>query len=240
MRDVLTVPVPEGGSLIIASDNSGAIGLKEDDLVHVPYDVLSYFSFRVAAMECIAAGGEPISVVLHNFCGNGAWGELTSGIRKGLQELGMKDIPITGSTESNFSLLQSAVGLLVLGKMSFEGGKLPHFNEEWKIAVIGLPLVGNEVIKKAEQIVPLSIFQEISKLQEVLVWPVGSKGVLYELNQLFSDVKIEKDSVIADVDMMKSSGPATCFIAVFQGDRETEITKLAGNYLHSVQIKIMK
>ena len=67
-------------------------------------------------MECIAAGGKPFSVVLHNFCGNDSWGELVKGIEKGLKELNLQDVSITGSTESNFHLQQSAIGLVVLGE----------------------------------------------------------------------------------------------------------------------------
>src|SRR3954452_5049017 len=118
MRDIVRIPFNGEDSLIIACDNSGAIGMQEQDLVHVPYETVAYYSFRVAVMECIAAGGEPIAVVLHNFCENEPWDELVNGIEKGLRELKLSDVRITGSTESNFSLLQSALGLVVIGKKS--------------------------------------------------------------------------------------------------------------------------
>jgi hypothetical protein len=234
MRNVLTLPFQGKNTLIIASDNSGAIGMKKNDLIIVPYETTAYYSFRVAVMECIAAGGEPISIVLSNFCGDEAWEQLTRGIQKGLNELDLK-VPITGSTESNFDMQQSAIGIIVLGKKTI-GKTEPHFNEQLKIAIIGLPLVGNEVIEQGEQIVPLPIFQKISRLEGITVWPVGSKGILSEMTKMFKDKAFIKEQVITDVDIEKSSGPATCFIVLFQESLETEVKKIAECYFHSVQI----
>jgi hypothetical protein len=237
MRNVVTIPLSGSETLIIASDNSGAIGLKSNDLVQVPYETVAYFSFRVAVMECISAGGEPISVILSNFCGNEAWEELIKGIQKGLAELNLRDIPISGSTESNFDLTQSAIGIMVLGKKSPEIREVLDYNERSKIAIIGKPLVGNEVIEQEDQIVPLSLFQKVSKLADVVVWPVGSKGIFCEMNRMFTNKKFLKEKKYLDLDIFKSSGPATCFIAVFQEDSEEELQKLTEDYFHLLSIK---
>ena len=69
-RDVTLIALNDSETLVLASDNSGGIGLKDMDMVKTPYDVVAYYGFRVAVMECIASGGAPISVVLHNFCGD--------------------------------------------------------------------------------------------------------------------------------------------------------------------------
>lgn len=236
MRDSITIPFHGEDSLVIASDNSGAIGMKEYDLVHVPYETVAYYSFRVAVMECIAAGGEPISVVLHNFCGNEPWVELSSGIQKGLLELNLQDVSITGSTESNFSLSQSAVGLLVIGKKPSDETTEIEFCDQLRFAVVGMPLVGSEVIGHQDYIAPLSIFREVSRLKDVMVWPVGSKGILAEMNQMFSHVSFTIDRVLTDLDVLKSSGPSTCFIVVYHVSQEDELEKLAGDFFHSVQI----
>jgi hypothetical protein len=236
MRDIVTIPFNDVDSLIIACDNSGAIGIKAQDYVHVPYETVAYYAFRVAAMECIAAGGEPISVVLHNFCGNEPWDELVSGIEKGLRELKLSDIRITGSTESNFSLLQSALGLVVLGKKATAQSTDYAFSKYSKLAVVGLPLVGNEVIEQKDDVVPLSIFQEVSMIQNALVWPVGSKGILYELNQMFPNDKLSQEMVVTSVDILKSAGPSTCFLAVVQPDQEETLKKITGSFFHSLEI----
>jgi hypothetical protein len=237
MRDILTIPFGYEDSLIISSDNSGAIGMKQGDLVHVSYETLAYYSLRVAAMECIAAGGEPISVVLQNFCGDEHWEELVRGIRKGLHELELAQIPITGSTESNFQLNQSAIGLFIVGKQHIRGtNEVYEYNENWKLAVIGVPLVGNEVIEQEQHVVPLSIFQKLCRLKHGIIWPVGSKGILYELNQMFDQVRFTKEQVITELDIVKSSGPATCFIMAYAGDMEEKMKEIAGEYFHAMKI----
>lgn len=237
MRDVISIPFQDKESLIIASDNSGAIGMKEHDHVQVSYETVGYFSFRVAAMECIAAGGEPVSVILQNFCGNESWSALVNGIQKGLTELNRKDVMITGSTESNFHLRQSAVGLSVLGRKPVDKKTELVYSEQLQLAVIGLPLVGNEVIEQHEKVVPLSLFQKICNLKEVMVWPVGSKGILFELNQMFPNQRITPDRLRTMIDVLKSSGPATCFIVVYHPVQEEEIRQLTSEYFHSIKIK---
>lgn len=236
MRNALTIPFQGAGSIIIASDNSGAIGMKKDDHVNVPYETVSYFSFRVAVMECIAAGGKPNAIVLTNFCGDEAWEKLTNGIKKGIAELELKNVVITGSTESNFSLTQSAIGVIVIGQKPLENMEEKHFNESYKIAVIGKPLVGNEVIDQKDQVAPLPLFQKIRRLDGITVWPVGSKGILSELNRVFKNKPFLIDQVISDVDVGKSSGPATCFLALYGENLEREIKRLAGSYFHTVKI----
>ncbi|MFJ7726485.1 ATP-binding protein [Neobacillus sp. NPDC097160] len=237
MRDIITISFNSEESLIIACDNSGAIGMKQQDSVHVPYETVAYYSFRVAVMECIAAGANPISVILHNFCGNEPWEELLQGIKKGLRELGLKGVSITGSTESNFSLLQSAVGLIVIGRKSTGKKKEFPFSDKVRFAVIGLPLVGNEVMDQTDDIAPLSVFYEISHANDVMIWPVGSKGILAELNQIFPNERFNQEMVSTSVDVGKSSGPSTCFIVVYHVDQEENVRMIAGRFFLPLQIK---
>ncbi|EKN65718.1 hypothetical protein BABA_19036 [Neobacillus bataviensis LMG 21833] len=237
MRDIITIPINGEESLMIACDNSGAIGMKEQDIVHVPYETVAYYSFRVAVMECMAAGGQPMSVVLHNFCGNEPWEELLQGIQKGVKELGLKDISITGSTESNFIMLQSAVGLMVLGRKYLDKRTELLFSNHLNVAVIGLPLVGPEVITQSDDIVPLSVFQDINNLDDAMIWPVGSKGVLSELYQIFAKKKFTAEMITTNIDLLKSSGPATCFIVVYDANHEEQVRKLAGDFFHQIKIE---
>jgi hypothetical protein len=236
VRKVVTIQFGGTETLIIASDNSGAIGMKKGDSISVPYDTTAYYSFRVAAMECIAAGGEPLSVVLSNFCGDEAWKELERGIQRGIDELHLEHVLITGSTESNFLLQQSAIGIMVLGRKLHGKNEDISFNDESKIAIIGKPLVGNEVIGQDDQIAPLPLFQKTCRLEGITVWPVGSKGVLSELNRMCKNQTFFKDQVITDVDVTKSSGPATCFIVLYEENAEAELKKLTGSYFHPVTI----
>lgn len=226
MRDAIVIPINEKESLVISADNSGGIGMKEQDVVKVAYETVGYFSFRVAVMECVAAKARPLAVVIQNFCGDKEWEELVKGVQKGLVELGLEGVQITGSTESNFPLVQSAVGLNVVGLKSLEEKKV-DFTE---LAVIGLPLVGNEVIECAEEIAPLSLFYQVSLLEDVLVWPVGSKGVQEEINRVMPG-----ETFSCNIDLHKSGGPATSFLVGFRPEKENELKQLAGRYFHSLK-----
>lgn len=225
MSDSLVLPFSESESLILSSDNSGGIGLKENDFVQVPYEIVGYYSFRVAVMECLSVGGNPISVVLHNFCGDEAWEGLSKGIMQGLDELGL-DLPITGSTETNMPLLQSALGLIVLGKRRNDLAMQP--NHSRKIALIGRPLVGEDVLKQQEWVAPLSLYKSLCELEGVEALPIGSKGIAYEWKHLDRRGEGVPECISNRVDIEKSSGPSTCFLLAYPLYLEEEIKRKAG------------
>lgn len=228
-NDALLIPFNDYGELIITSDNSGAIGLKKLDEVKVPYEVVGYFAFRVAYMDCVAAGGEPLSVIVMNFNGDEAWVPLQRGINQALEQLEMIHLPMTGSTESNFTLQQSATAITMIGKMS-----KPTISEKItvddRIAIIGKPLVGNEVIDNEVDIAPLSLFQWCSKQDEILtIIPVGSKGIANEFANKFPGINV---SFSKEINVEKSSGPSTCFIIIYKKEFHPVIKEKAKKWLH--------
>lgn len=225
MRDVLNLPVQAGGSLIFASDNSGGIGMKKADVVTASYDVVAYYSFRVAVMECMAAGADPIAVVMENFCGEQAWSELEAGVRQGQAELGLS-IPITGSTETNMEMVQSALGILVIGQKKEEEEKVAS----GEMGVIGTPLMGEGVINHPELIAPLSLFKWCCEQENMTILPVGSKGIANEWLHLDPSGTIPQ--AVESLDLNASAGPSTCFIIVFDPEKEAEIAAKAGHWFH--------
>ncbi len=237
MRDGTVIGLGDE-TLIITSDNSGAIGQKEHDQVSVPYDTVAYYAFRVAVMENIALGGVPVSIVMHNFCGGSEWEALVSGVERGKRELGFDhEITITGSSETNMPLLQSALGVVVIGKQKHELREV-CLDDTTRFAVIGKPLVGEEVVNEKDAIAPLELFRWISEQEGFqAVLPVGSKGILYELNELVDGVEVVESMVQTDLDVYKSSGPATCFIVAYDGAVENQLCKRAGLHFNRVDIK---
>jgi hypothetical protein len=235
VRDILVIPLTEKENLVIANDNSGSIGMKSNDAVQVPYKTVAYYSFRVAVMECISAAAKPIAVVIQNFCGDKSWDELIEGIEQGISELEKMHIKITGSTESNFVLNQSAFGLTVLGKRkaNIQSDKL-KFNSGTSIAVIGSPLVGQELLEMEKQVVPLSVFMEVCGIEDVVTIPVGSRGILHELNTLFEGTPFTEQNVDSTVQLTKSSGPSTCFVAVCPTEKLHELKSITGRYYHEL------
>lgn len=234
-RNVSVVPMHDNDALVIAADNSGSIGMREKDAVQVPYDVVSYYNFRVAWMECVAAGAVPFSAVLHNFCGDGAWSNLVEGIESGIKEASETDISLTGSTETNFEQEQSAVGLTIIGRRAQNTEPAPVYSMDIHVAVIGSPLVGPEVVERPDDIAPLWLFAWFSRQDEtVALMPVGSKGILYELERLFAEQSLTFSS---SLDLEKSSGPATCFVAVYREAISEKVKGQAGGWLHEVGIR---
>jgi len=232
MRNVVTVPLHEGECLVIASDNSGGVGVKEWDQVQVSYCTVSYYSFRVAVMDCLAAGAQPVSIVLHNFCGDEYWDELVSGVKKGLAELNLTHLSITGSTESNFTMKQSAVGVVVIGRKAVATQEL-SFQRNMKVAVIGRPLVGKEVVIRESEVAPLELFNKLANQKEYHLWPVGSKGIRYELSRMF---KKNFQEVITDIDLEVSAGPATCFIIAYPEKKESIIKGYSKELFHPINL----
>jgi hypothetical protein len=231
-RDFSIIPLSEHQSLLIAADNSGAIGMKDLDTVKTSYDIVAYYSFRVAFMECLSGGGKPISVVLHNFCSDESWDSIMSGVQKGLKEAGYPDIKVTGSTESNFHLLQSALGLVVIGLMDGPYVEPTFSVNKKKFAVIGSPLVGEAVLSESHQVIPLNLFQELCALNGTEILPVGSKGILHELKTILDSPQITKDNVRCEVDLLKTSGPSTCILMAFPSELEVQIKNLTGHLYH--------
>ena len=235
MRDIITLPLAGGEEWVIATDNSGAIGEKALDEVKADYETLAYFSFRVAAMECLAAGASLESILLHNFCGEKAWSRLRAGIEKGLAELGLGDIPFIGSTESNFDLKQSAMGITVMGKRPLPSPDFMSSLPDWELAVVGTPLVGDEVMAQQEKIAPLGVFSQLLALDDVVLLPLGSKGIFHELSRLPAGKFKRPEEVVSSVDIFKSAGPATAFLIVYPAWLTKEIKNRCQEWFHAIE-----
>lgn len=195
-----------GDGFILTTDNSGGIGEKEEDLVHVPDTVTAYFAARVALLEQWAADAKPTAICIHNFSGDGSWDKYVTGVTQVFQEAQLETPPITGSTETNIPLKQSAMAVTMIGKKQYALKKAG--NCTW--FVYGKPLVGHEVMDEAMAIASLHKLR--IALQNGIVqklWPVGSKGIEEEIRQIFQDASIQ---VTSDVNCQKSAGPATAIL----------------------------
>ena len=231
-RDVLSISITDKDELIIASDCSGGIGNKPDDAVQVDSEMVGYFGFRVAVMECLSAGARLMAVQLMNFTGDTVWEKYASGVRLGLSELDMEDIPLTGSSESNFNLNQSALGVTCIGMRRKQRHFLPQ--KDLSYALIGVPLVGKEVLIHRSSIAPLGLFHLCIHHPSIVdLLPVGSKGVRHELSLLIGK-PLKRGDVDSTQDLDKSSGPATSFIISYNKEEEQNIRKLTGSHFQSL------
>lgn len=228
LTDVTIMPIGHNKELVIASDNSGAIGSKQHDEVQVTDEVVSYFACRVAYMDLLRIGGNLLTIVMHNFTGDDAWQQYEKGVHQFLKESKEKNITITGSTESNFPTLQSGLGVTMVGiRKKQKPKKQLEINTSY--AVVGKPLVGEQVYTYPDDIAPLSLYKQLATLKEVIdVVPVGSKGIQTEWEQLTG----KKKTLVSPLNITQSGGPATCFIIAFNEQDRATIKKVAANYFY--------
>ncbi|WP_108670980.1 ATPase [Peribacillus acanthi] len=232
MRDVQSIPLSDEELLVLAVDNSAGVGLKEYDVVKADYEVVYKFALRVALMECMAFGAAPISVVVHNFIDPSVWETIEKITAEICIQSGIEGMTLTGSTESNFPMLQSAIGVMVVGKMHKKEVRNHVTPANASFAVIGSPLVGEEVLSRGIEILPLNLFQRLLAtpgIHEIL--PVGSKGIAKEFRH-FSNGSIE-----CALDIEKSGGPATCAIISYDSHYEDSIKEATKQHFHPIIVK---
>jgi hypothetical protein len=212
MRNVIQSEV-KSNQIIVSIDNVGAVGMKADDIVKASYLDVAYFGARTTIIECFGANSIPFSINIGNFCGDQHFQELHQGVEKALNEAGLV-AQINGSSESNFDLKQSAVTITTLGWKQTTEIRACNYS----VAVIGYPLVGDEVLTQPEKIITLNEVKTLMENQFVYdLRAVGSKGIKYELSKL----SITEFDVALDIH--KSGGPSTAVIITYHPDIEEQL-----------------
>ncbi|MBB4823143.1 hypothetical protein HNO89_000361 [Sporosarcina luteola] len=217
------------GGLILTTDNSGGIGMKSRDVISVPDRTTAQFAARVALLEQWAAGAEPIAVLIHNFSGPDSWPAYEAGVQDVFKEAGMSTPTITGSTETNMELLQSALAVTMVGKpaKTADEAKVVWFT-------YGVPLVGNAVLEQEQNVASLRKIREAFRNGLIKrVWPVGSGGLLKEVRDLFEIADITIQTPLA---MTAAAGPSTCVIVAVPVGEVDEATLHFGENFHELTI----
>lgn len=217
-------------NLVVTTDNSGGIGEKAQDVVQAPDALTAHYSARVALLEQWAANSRPIAVLIHNFSGAASWAPYVAGVRQLLEESKLQDLPISGSTETNVELLQSAVSITMIGTCR----TLPEeVNGKW--FTYGAPLVGQEVIDNPKEVASIQKINEALETKLVhKIWPVGSKGILHEIRHLLNDEDIDIES---QLNLTKTGGPSTVVLVYLSKDRIEEAQKFFGETLRNLKCK---
>lgn len=217
-RDITLLPLDKELTLVIACDSCGGVGDKPGDVVQAPPEITGYYTCRVAAMEVLAVGAA-IRLVVDTL--SVEWEptgrRILAGIHQCLEEAGLdRGIALNGSTEENFVMTQTAMGITVIGYVP-QKALLSGVSEEgdWVVS-IGVPKVGGEIKFPVDQeVVSMKDFITLRRTLGVKdILPVGSRGLAYEgelLAQLNS-LQVAWDQPPA-FDMKKSAGPATCALA---------------------------
>ncbi len=228
LRDLTLITINDEQMLVIACDSCGAIGNKEMDIVKTTPDIVGYFTCRVPLAEVVAIGAEPISVintlsVEMNDTGRG----IIEGIKRAINPLGLpEDIIVTGSTEENFPVCQTGLGVTIVGMVEKDEWQEPITKAGYLAVVVGLPKVGNEVLDDNGRItISPNIISELRKMEGIgEIVPVGSKGIIHEINEIARinnlSYKLNKELL---VDINKSAGPATCAVITVERNRVEDL-----------------
>lgn len=221
-RDISIIDIGKE-TLAVACDGSAGIGALDQDIVSSDGFIVGYYSAFVPLVEILAVGGIPLTLINTLSVAKDDYGQsIIDGMKKAAIEAQMlEESMVTGSTEENFSIPFTSVGVTVIGKLTKVALPKP-IQEPVDIYILGMPMVGEEVIKNKEMIVNMKSIMKLRKRKEVVdILPVGSKGIHYELLEmeqtLCANAKLEAH---IKVDMKKSAGPATCAIIAVEKDAE--------------------
>lgn len=226
-RDV--VIIYEGDTAYVVScDSLGAIGNKELDILKIDEETVGRTTVKVALSEVLSLGAKPIVIsdtlsVEMNPTGK----KIIEGIKSELKENGLLDVVLTGSTEENFVTSMTGIGITIFARAKTADLKIKKVRNGMSIALLGYPRVGSEVLN-SEDILTLKDYISISDCKEVIeAIPVGSKGIKYELDVLeeLYGLKV-KAKYPQNLDVLKSGGPSTCCIVVYNNEATMIIRNL--------------
>lgn len=216
-RDLTLIHINSEQIMVVACDSSGGIGNKEFDVVKVKPETVGFYTTQVALMEVLAIGAKPITVVNALAVEMFPDGEkIIKGVKKALEPLDLEeDSIITGSTEENIPVCQTAMGMTIIGLIDRSDFRKTTALKGNVAVSVGVPKVGDEVINThGKEIMSIELMLKLVKdpnVNEVL--PVGSKGILYELGEMARTGDL--DFVLEEklpIDIYKSAGPGTCAI----------------------------
>jgi hypothetical protein len=229
VRDLSLITLDENKTIVIACDSCGSIGMKEGDMLKVPPLYVGKLIARVVLLEVICSGAEVVTIA-DAVCNemNPTGEEIIKGIKEELRAANIKDIVLTGSTEENFASSSTGVGITVVGIGCTSKLKINNVKQEAIIISVGLPKVGGEVIlaKDNEVVDYRTIYKLLNNDLIYEIVPVGSKGIAYEALLLAKNNNLRlRLETLQDIDIKKSSGPATSVIAAVNAESIDDVLK---------------
>ncbi|HHZ03288.1 MAG TPA: selenophosphate synthase [Tissierellia bacterium] len=217
IRDITIIDFDENKYLGIACDSCGGIGYKEHDVVKASPQLTAYHTGKVVLAELLSMGFTPFILadglaVEMNDTGK----KLIEGFNEVLSKLSTK-VHLTGSTEENIKTVQTSMGVTCIGICEKSKLKYKKTSAGSLGLLIGLPMVGNEVLNNLDKVLDIDDFERLSNcnyVEEML--PVGSRGIEAELNDLLKDNGLDfKFEQNLNLDLKKSGGPScSCIVSI--------------------------
>jgi hypothetical protein len=233
-RDVSLLRLDKRRILVVSCDSAGAVGSKALDKIHVSPYIVGRYTARVALMENLAVGAEPLSISSPLAVEPTPTGkEILRGIRAEMAYAGLSpDTPLVSSTEKNFPVRQTGAGVTVIGLVQSKSLRVGRCRNGDEVLAVGLPCFGAAVLERARK-------EEVSDTRDVRrlvnqdfvheILPCGSRGVLYEAEVLAKDSSLRfKPDLNLRFDLRKSAGPATVTLCAGPMQKSEQIRSALG------------
>lgn len=217
-RDVQIVSLDAKRVMVVSCDSAGGIGSKPLDRVRASPFVVGKFTARVALMEILATGAEPICVAGALSVEPKPTGkQILLGIRAEMKHALLSPItPVVNSSEKNVEVTSTGVGVMAVGVVIRNRLRVGRCEAADEIFAIGLPHVGREVLRGEQGGVITNSGDVRRLLQTNMVHelvPAGSRGILYEAQVLAADSQLLlRRERGMKLDLTKSAGPATVIV----------------------------
>ena len=212
-RDLTIIPLNQE-NLVVAADSIGGVGPKALDIVKTSGEIVGRYGARVVLMELLAVKAVPLVISSTVSCEWEPTGrEIYQGVFQEIKNLPFT-IEITGSSEKNFTTSITGAGFTAVGR----GTKLliNQIKDAADLYLIGIPLVGEEVLKYPQGQATPSLVYELSQDNRFLeIIPCGSGGALAELQWLKSQ-EFQVLLVNKPFPLEKSAGPGTALLAAVE------------------------
>ena len=228
IRDITIIDFDENRYLGIACDSCGGIGYKEQDMVKASPQLTAYHTGKVVLAELMSMGFTPFILadglaVEMNDTGK----QLIEGFNEVLSKLSF-NVHLTGSTEENIRTVQTSMGITCIGLCDKDKLKFNKTKSGDLCLIIGLPMVGNEVVNNPDKALDIEDFEKLfhcDYIKEML--PIGSRGIECELNDLlkYNGLNFKYESNLS-IDLKKSGGPSTSCIVTLSKDNLEEIKSI--------------
>mgnify|MGYP002509688450 FL=1 len=218
IRDLSLIHLYREISLVCACDSNASNGEKQNDMHPNSYEESAVSVLKVPLMEVLASGAFPFLIV-NNLCVemNPSGEKIIQAMKAELQRCRLLErVAFTGSTEDNMETSQTGMGVTVIGLLDHRKSRLGKTRNGDAVVCVGIPQSGVRVpySERDESVCDLKTMMELTEcsfVHEIL--PIGSKGTLYEANQLadtcsLNFVPLENQ----EIDLMESAGSSTAVL----------------------------
>ena len=230
---MLLLGIDKSRSVVVSCDAAGAIGPKLQDTVKADAALVGRLTARVALMELLATGADPIAISGTFSVEPKPTGEsVMEGIRREVRHAHLGNVRIVCSSEKNFKVKQTGIGITAIGLVSNSMIKVGQCERGDEIVAVGEPRVGREVIQADKKRRVADTLDVVGLRKNPFVHeliPVGSKGVLYEARVMAKDSHLFfEPSDPRPINLQKSAGPATVLLVALRRGSLAKIKNAVG------------